>query len=92
MVDATRKSDIASRPNREKPVADRPTVTVSEWGEIAAGMPRVSYRRGFADLLDFASPPARIAILPPDAPTVIGFARTGHAMHGAMAAFGKAKP
>ena len=41
---------------RQSPV--KRTVTVSEGGEITAGTPRVSYRQGFADLLDFTSPPA----------------------------------
>ena len=73
-------------------MAEKPTVTVTERGEITAATPRGSYRQGFADLLDFTSPPAEIAILPPGAPTAIGFARTGHALRDAIAAFGKNKP
>jgi hypothetical protein len=72
---------------RQSPV--KPTVTVSEGGEIAAGTPRVSYRQGFADLLDFTSPPTKVAVLPPGAPTAIGIARTGHALRDAVAAFRK---
>jgi hypothetical protein len=63
----------------------KPTVVVSEDGSIAAGGERTSYRRGFADLLDLAAPPARVAVLPRDEPTAIGFIRTGHAMRHAMA-------
>jgi hypothetical protein len=70
----------------------RPTVTVSERGEIAASTPRGSYRQGFADLLDFTSPPAKVAVLPPGAPTAIGIASAGQALRGAMAAFRKTKP
>jgi hypothetical protein len=70
----------------------RPTVTVSERGEIVPGTPRVSYWQGFAALLDFTTPPAKVAILPPGAPTTIGVARTGHALRDAMAAFEKARP
>jgi hypothetical protein len=73
-------------------MAEKPTVTVTERGEIAPGTPAVSYRRGAADLLDFTTPPAKVAILPPDAPTAIGIARTGQALRDAMAAFGKTKP
>lgn len=75
-----------------KPANSKPTVTVTEHGEIAPGTARVGFRQGFADLLDFASPPAKIAILPNDAPTAIGFSRTGHALREAMTAFGKHKP
>jgi hypothetical protein len=52
----------------------------------------VSYRQGLADLLDFTSPPARIAILPPDAPVAIGVARIGSALRDAITAFRKAHP
>lgn len=68
------------------------TVKVSERGELAYGTPRLGYRQGFAQLLDITSPPARIAILGQDAPTVIGFSRTAHALRGAMATFRRAKP
>jgi hypothetical protein len=70
----------------------RPTVTVSDTGQVAASVPQVSYRQGFADLLDFTAPPAQVAILPPGAPTGIGFAKTGEALQVAITAFGKAKP
>jgi hypothetical protein len=69
-----------------------PTVSVTDRGQIAAGKPRVTYRQGFAGLLDFASPPRRIAILPPDAPTSMGLIRTGQSLRDAMAAFRKPKP
>ncbi len=72
-------------------MADKPTITVTERGEIAPGSPRTSYRRGFADLLDFTTPPTKVAILPPSAPTELGMARTGHALRDAIAAFGKNK-
>ena len=75
-----------------RPADSKPTMVVTEHGRIAPGTPRVSYRRGFADLLDFTSPPAKIAILPRDAPTAIGISRTGHALREAMAAFGATKP
>jgi hypothetical protein len=96
-VDPARKRDIGLPTNwmgapMLRPANSKPTVIVTERGEIAPDTPRVSYRRGFADLLDFASPPVRIAILSPDAPTAIGLARTGHAMREAMAAFGKGRP
>jgi hypothetical protein len=71
-------------PSDKGPTGTTPTVVVSEGGGIAAGT-RTSYRQGFADLLDLASPPARVAVLPPGAPTAIGFARTGQALHNAMA-------
>jgi hypothetical protein len=93
MVDAARNHDIAYPDTaREKAMADKPTVTVTERGEIIPGTARTSYRRGFADLLDFTTPPARVTILPPGAPTTIGVARTGQAMREAMAAFEKARP
>jgi hypothetical protein len=72
-------------------MAEKPTVTVTERGEIAPGTPGVSYRRGFADLLDFTTPPAKVTVLPPGAPTEIGVTRTGHALRDAMAAFEKTK-
>jgi len=68
------------------------TVTVTAEGRVVPATPRGSYRQGFADLLDFTSPPTDVAILPPGAPTAIGFAKTGHAIRGAIAAFGKNKP
>jgi hypothetical protein len=74
-----------------RPADSKRTVIVTERGEIAPGTRRMSYRRGFADLLDFASPPAKIAILPRDAPTVAGFLRTGHALREAMTALGLTK-
>jgi hypothetical protein len=67
-------------------------VIVTERGEIAPGTPRVGFRQGLADLLDFASPAAKIVPLPAEAPTAIGFRRTGTALRDAMAAFGKHKP
>ena len=67
------------------------TVTVTAHGEVVPATPRGSYRQGFADLLDFTSPPAEIAILPPGTPTAIGMQRTGNALRDAMAAFGTAK-
>jgi hypothetical protein len=70
----------------------KPTVTVTKRGEITSGAPRVGFRRGFADLLDFTSPPSRVAILPRDAPTAIGATRTGTALRDAITAFGKTKP
>lgn len=70
----------------------KPTVRVTESGGIAAATPRGSFRQGFADLLDFTTPPVMVAILPPGAPTAIGFARTGHALREAIAAFRKGKP
>jgi hypothetical protein len=70
----------------------RPTVTVTESGGVTAATPRVSYRQGFADLLDFTSPPAQVAVLPPGAPTAIGIASTGQALRDAMATFRKTKP
>lgn len=73
-------------------MAEKPTITITQRGGIVPGTPRTSYRRGFADLLDFTSPPAKVAILPPGAPTEIGMARTGHALRDAIAAFGKTKP
>jgi hypothetical protein len=73
-------------------MAEKPTVTVTERGSIAVAAPSGSYRQGFADLLDFTSPPAKVAILPPGAPTEIGVTRTGHALRDAMAAFEKTKP
>jgi hypothetical protein len=63
----------------------KPAVVVSESGAITAATELTSYRQGFADLLDLASPPARVAVLPPGAPTAIGFARTGQALRDAMA-------
>jgi len=51
----------------------------------------LSYRRGFAELLAFARPPSNIAILPPEAPTAIGFARTGKALSDAMTSFRRIK-
>jgi hypothetical protein len=73
-------------------MADTPTLRVMERGEIAPGTPRTSYRQGLADLLDFTAPPTRIAILPPDAPAMIGLTRLAEALHGAMDAFRKTKP
>ena len=67
-------------------MVDMPTITVTEHGEIVPG-PRVSYRRGFADLLDFTAPPVRVVILPPGAPTTIGILRTAQALRDAMVAF-----
>jgi hypothetical protein len=46
-------------------MAEKPTVTVTERGSIAAATPRGSYRQRFADLLDFTSPPPKVAILLP---------------------------
>jgi hypothetical protein len=68
------------------------TVTVTVHGEVVPATPRGSYRQGFADLLDFTSPPIEVAILPAGAPTTIGMYRTGNALRAAMAAFGKTKP
>ena len=69
LVDAARKSDIACDANeREVPPMPREnhakatiaaTVTVTAHGEVGRATPRGSYRQGFADLLDFTSPPAR---------------------------------
>jgi hypothetical protein len=73
-------------------MAEKPTVTVTERGSIAAATPRGNYRQGFADLLDFTSPPAKVAILPHGAPTAIGMTRTGTALRDAMTAFAKTKP
>jgi hypothetical protein len=70
----------------------RATVTVSDTGQVTANVPHMSYRQGFADLLDFSSPPREVAILPPGAPTAIGMVRTGTALRSAIAAFGKTKP
>jgi hypothetical protein len=67
-------------------------VVVSDRGDIAAGVPRLSLRAGLAALADFTAPPARIAILPAGAPTEIGVARTGQAMRDAMATLRKNKP
>ena len=68
------------------------TVTVTAEGRVAPATPRGNYRQGFADLLDFASPPTDVAILPPGAPTAIGMVRTGAALRDAIAAFGKTRP
>lgn len=65
----------------------KPTVRVTELGGIAAATPPGSYRRGFADLLDFTTPPAKVAILPPGATMAIGFARTGQALRDALVGF-----
>ena len=54
------------------PNETNPTVTVSDRGEMSPG----SFRQGLADLLDFAALPARIAVLPPGAPTAIGMIKT----------------
>jgi hypothetical protein len=67
----------------------RPTVTVSDRGDISLSMPVGSFREGLADLLDFKAAPARIAVLPPGAPTAIGMLKTGQALRSAMAAFRK---
>jgi hypothetical protein len=67
----------------------KPTVTVSDSGEITMGAPSGSFRQGLADLLDFTAPPARIAVLPPGAPTAIGMIKTGQALRDAMMAFRK---
>lgn len=69
-----------------------PTVTVSDRGEITLGMSPGSFRQGLADLLDFAAPPARIAVLPPGAPTAIGMIKAGQALRDAMTAFRKTQP
>ena len=68
------------------------TVTVTADGRVVPATPRGSYRQGFADLLDFASPPRQVAILPQGAPTTIGTVRTGTMLRDAIAAFGKTKP
>jgi len=73
-------------------MADKPTLAVTGRGEIASGTPRLGYRRGFAELLDFTSPPDNVVILSADGPTAIGFMRTGSALRDALAAFRKAKP
>jgi hypothetical protein len=70
----------------------RQTVTVSDRGDISLSMPVGSFREGLADLLDFAAPPATIAVLPPGAPTVLGMLKTGQALCEAMAAFRKPQP
>jgi hypothetical protein len=67
----------------------QPTVVVTESGDIAAGGEGTGYRRGFADLLDLTSPPVNVAVLPPGAPTTIGFIRTGRSILAAMSAFRK---
>lgn len=69
----------------------KPTVFVSFEGRIAPATPAGSYRQGFAALLDFTAPPTEVAILPPGAPTGLGFVRTGQALREAMAAFRKDK-
>jgi hypothetical protein len=61
-------------------------VTVSDRGEITAGLRRLSYWDGFAALLDFTAPPLALEILPPGAPTALGVARTGQVLRDAMAA------
>jgi hypothetical protein len=65
------------------------TVTVTADGRVVPATRRGSYRQGFADLLDFASPPTQMAILPRGAPTTIGTVRTGTMLRDAIAAFGK---
>lgn len=70
----------------------RPAVTVTDRGEISAGVTCGSYRQGFAELLDFTFPPTRVTVLPPEASTAIGFTRTGQALCDAMMAFRKSKP
>jgi hypothetical protein len=74
------------------PSDTKPTVTVSDRGEISVGAPPVNFRQGLADLLDFTAPPVRIAVLPPGAPTAIGMIKTGQALRDAMAAFRKTQP
>ena len=74
------------------PSDTKPTVKVSDRGEITLGVPSGSFRQGLADLLDFTAPPARIAVLPPGAPTAIGMIKTGQALRDAMAAFRKTQP
>lgn len=69
----------------------RPTVTVSERGDMSLAMPVGSFRAGLADLLDFHAPLARIAVLPPGAPTAIGMLKTGQALREAMTAFRKSR-
>ena len=70
----------------------RPTVTVSDRGDISLSMPVSSFREGLADLLDFTAPPPVIPVLPPGAPTAIGMLKTGQALRGAMVAFRKRQP
>lgn len=84
--------DLTHGRGHAMPDDTKPTVTVTESGGIAAATPHGSYRQGFADLLDFTAPPAKVAILPPGAPTAIGFSRTGQALRNAMAAFRESKP
>jgi hypothetical protein len=70
----------------------KPTVAVSDRGEISLGAPASSFRQGLADLFDFKAPPARIAVLPLGAPTAIGMIKAGQALRDAMAAFRKTQP
>lgn len=70
----------------------KPTVRITGSGGIAAATPQGTFRQGLADLFDFTAPTVQIAILPPGAPTALGFIRTGHALREAMAAFEKGKP
>jgi hypothetical protein len=84
LVDAARSADIAC-PSRGGTMPGKPTVRVTDRGEVRAGGRGVSYRQGFAELLDFTSPPSKAAVLPRGAPTVIGFVRTGQSLRSAMA-------
>jgi hypothetical protein len=72
-------------PSDKEPAGSRPTLVVTERGDLS--LPPSSYRQGFAELLDLAAPPASISVLPPGAPTVIGFIRTGQSIRDAMAAW-----
>jgi len=65
----------------------RPTVTISDRGDISLSMPVGSFQEGLADLLDFKAPLVRVTAMPPGAPTAIGFGRAGQALRDAMGAF-----
>lgn len=72
-------------PSDKELAGSKPTLVVTERGDLS--LPPSSYRQGFAELLDLAAPPVSISILPPGAPTEIGFVRTGQSLRGAMAAW-----
>jgi hypothetical protein len=72
-------------PSDKELVGSKPTLVVTERGDLS--LPLSSYRQGFAHLLDLAAPPVSISVLPPGAPTVIGFVRTGQSLRNATAAW-----
>ncbi len=56
-------------------------------GERAFGLPRVSLRQGFAELLDLGAPVSRPAAPPPGTSTEKGMRRTGNSLRRAIDAF-----